>query len=1161
MTSSRKTAALLGGALLLLGLVALFVILAEGDEGRGTAVAVERGPVRPDVRPDPADLATVDRPRPADSEEDAARDPGTVERTAVDAPQEPSEIPADAAWVPGVVVFPPGTPSDDELEVRILTDLGVSEGRTTWWDLDEILADTEEHSAQEFHVVPVAADGGFEVAVPSDTAAWIDLKGRYLYLMEPLIVPVTELPERFELRPRLGGIVAGRVVPPEGTEGVALTGEATLQVFLRDSSWMDLGRNAAMPRLAPIEPDGHFEFRGIPPGDRHSVMAQVEGFAPAVASPLALVEGGRVDTEVPIEVGAILRGIVRDEAGEPVAGAEIRVEVQEEGDGPDFFFGRVDRVKEAESDADGTFVMRGAPAGEVEISAAKEGWIGEDSRSETLVDGQELADIELTLERGDVLTGTVTWKDGSPAADAMVKVRFDADNAAGMNDREKMAARMELRRKTDRTDAQGAFTIEGLEEGPYLVSAVAEEGDRIGSGKLEAVRPDGSALAIVLEPAQAIPGFVRNESGTPVTAFGVEARRKGENAWVSRVLSDEVDRQFESEDGSFRLAGLADGEWSMHVRAEGYARSEPIEFVVPDVLAGGPLEVVLGIESSIAGTVVDPSGAPIPAATVQRAREDGEDRFARMPGLSSPNGTAVTDTQGRFLLEGLGPGPLTLVAQHRGFAASAPLELDLGEGETLRDVVITLSQGGSIEGEIFTPTGEPSGGRMVSIFKPNEGEGKMTTSDASGQFRFDNVVPGKWQVIAMPTEEDMQQEDESNLMSSMKMASVEVVDGETTFVTLGAPPLHPVLLTGRVTVGGQPVESAFVNLLAEGDNVLGNMRMTRTEDGGTFAVELEKPGTYVISVQLNSGDTDGSARFTEIVPEVDEHHIELAMPVGRIEGRVIGPDGEPAASMNISISREGPLDTGSMFGGRGERSTDDDGSYAFDHLEPGTYAVQCAGTSWFSEEGSVGRATRGGIEVREGEVVSGVDFQLEEAGEVRGTVVNGAGQPVGGAEIYARDAAGKLLNRLTHVQTDPEGRFRYNGIAPGEVTFSARTAEAASGESAPVRVVSNGQTEITLRLEPGTMLEVSAVDEERNPVPCRVLVTDAQGRQVNGLAHMEGISASFLEDGFSLSEHRIGPLAPGVYSIRTVLLDGQEKSRKIRLSGKPRKQLKERFKD
>jgi hypothetical protein len=265
----------------------------------------------------------------------------------------------------------------------------------------------------------------------------------------------------------------------------------------------------------------------------------------------------------------------------------------------------------------------------------------------------------------------------------------------------------------------------------------------------------------------------------------------------------------------------------------------------------------------------------------------------------------------------------------------------------------------------------------------------------------------------------------------------------------------------------------------------------------------------------------------------------------------------------VTLNIEGGAQFGTLFGGKyTETSTDDAGEYDLTYLRPGGYLVAAGGALFGGmfgdgEEADGRIVTR--VEVREGQWVRNVDFRLEQPGSVAGVVVDHAGSPVEGAVLFARDENGSLLETFSFVTTDAAGRFEYKGLAPGRFTFAARKDSLSSAENETVRVESGAKSEVRIVMDPGTMLRVTLEDKSGELVPAVISVTDAQGREVNGMRALEDIMETF-QNGVGNLEQSVGPLPPGSYSVRALASDGRSTKRSVTLSGQDERKLRLRLK-
>ena len=215
----------------------------------------------------------------------------------------------------------------------------------------------------------------------------------------------TEHQLRIEL-PTTGGSVEGVVVDDGGKPlvgAVVLVGDGRTEAIRAT-------RQGAPPLPAQVRTDaeGHFLAVGVPAGAQ-MVQARAGDRAPWLGS-VEVLPGATTSVRVILSAGVRCRGMVRNEAGEPQAGVEVRV-----GKPGDFV------QMETRTAADGWFVLHGLPADEVEIVANQD----EIGRATSRVHGRagEEVTCELVLSAGLVLRGRAVDGAGVPLRDVRVSCR------------------------------------------------------------------------------------------------------------------------------------------------------------------------------------------------------------------------------------------------------------------------------------------------------------------------------------------------------------------------------------------------------------------------------------------------------------------------------------------------------------------------------------------------------------------------------------------------------------------------------------------------------------------------------------------------------------------------------------------------------------------
>lgn len=476
-----------------------------------------------------------------------------------------------------------------------------------------------------------------------------------------------------------GTSVRGHVEPP--TAG-------TVQVKSRQESGGVEVMLAAMKlsqATATIAPDGSFDIGTVPQGEWKLAVEGVDGSKGELE--IAVSEADLEDVVVSVSPRPHVSGVVLDEAGKPLAGLSVRLEGEPDPSRPPGPFSGAPARGTAVTAADGSFVVYGLDPERltlvIEDGRGQPVRLLDATRATVVVSERDIDGLELrvALPQGRI-AGLVRGPDGEPLADAMVMVAAASDGKG---------SRTRSEHTPTITDADGRFVLEGLADRSYDLYAHGPDADVQGS--LQAVTP-GADVTLELEQLAVLQGVVTRE-GVPVPRFEVEACEIGGRQTVF------------SPDGSFTFERLGAGPCTVLVTTDDGAATATVELA-----RGGTGRVALeiGAWGSVEGVLVSASdGKPLAGVQVVMKGKNGQrkadDRM--IAALMGRNGNA-TDAQGRFSIDGIGPGqsklelrigPVTGRGQalgHHAFAIEPGQALDLGTIVVLAPLDVPETERGSL---------------------------------------------------------------------------------------------------------------------------------------------------------------------------------------------------------------------------------------------------------------------------------------------------------------------------------------------------------------------------------------------------------------------------------------------------------------------------------
>jgi protocatechuate 3,4-dioxygenase beta subunit len=450
----------------------------------------------------------------------------------------------------------------------------------------------------------------------------------------------------------------------------------------------------------------------------------------------------------------------------------------------------------ATTDADGNYRLTGVAPGSYRVVAYAPAHVAEGDTNPftpgkpvNVAEGETVENINFSLTRGGVVTGTVTDPDGRAVIAESVKAyKLDA------NGKRQKSNAMALDFAGWQTDDRGVYRIYGLEPGRYIVAAGPSSEDamvRMG-GASSGAYYQRTFYPDVADESKA--KIIEVKSGDEAENVDIKLARTGRNktfAATGRVIEAENGKPVpgmmvgysitkegsasfgfgnsaSNSQGEFRLEGLTPNSYQAFVvgleQSENYG--EPVSFEVGEGDVSG-LEIRMHLGASISGV------AAIEGATDAKLRE----KLAKIQVFARPvesggqmvfsnitGGTGQIAADGTFKLGGVRPGKVQLMANtfmaDKGFSllrveqnGVEVKEIQLNAGDRVAGVRMIFAYGtASIAGRVDVRGGTlPVNARLgVRAVREGASDGGFNSSfadvDSRGQFLIEGLSQGSYRL-------------------------------------------------------------------------------------------------------------------------------------------------------------------------------------------------------------------------------------------------------------------------------------------------------------------------------------------------------------------------------------------------------------------------------
>ncbi len=455
---------------------------------------------------------------------------------------------------------------------------------------------------------------------------------------------------------------------------------------------VSLFQNGEVINFTLSSAEGVASFENLAAGD-YTLSARSDGRVTTLTN-IHVPVAGSVSTNIVLHPAARAHGTVTSSTGQPIAGMLVNVY----GSTPD----DAQLYQTVITNELGQYQVN-VPYGEMTVTFGN--LTGILARQFTTDATHTDHQIDVTIT-GGILTGLVTKSDGlTPVTSGVVVLRQNGIALATAN-----------------ILSDGTYIFRQLQPGSYVLMAESPDGftSMISATVVDQATTQASNLSTGLGSLQGVISF----AGVPVNGanFVLIPQNSRNLGYYTFGTTDAS--------GHYLVTGLPDGEYLLHIEAEGYANCEQLVTVTSQTVH----DVVVNTGVTYAG-IVTAQGLPLANAVVT----------VQSPGSRQTWGNAITDGQGNFSIHHLPAGTYNLLI--RG---------ELQQTMLIEDVVIhAASQPASIQllaantdlsGIVFDEAGRVVVDAVVT-FRTSSGDFVDTAgTDAQGKYSMDRLPAGEYLV-------------------------------------------------------------------------------------------------------------------------------------------------------------------------------------------------------------------------------------------------------------------------------------------------------------------------------------------------------------------------------------------------------------------------------
>ncbi len=776
-----------------------------------------------------------------------------------------------------------------------------------------------------------------------------------------------------------------------------------------------------------------------------------------------------------LERGNSICGRVLAQGGVPIAGARVLAlkELAPAGASlEELLLGMIDIqartgetafAAEDSTTEDGSYCLEGLEVFAYTVRAVAEGYIP----SELGDVPAPRAEVDVTLQKGGVVGGTVRDTSGNPVDEAVVKAYQELETQSVFKI---IMAKARPPIDSVKSNSGGQFQLKTLGPGLYNFLIEARGYQRGEQTKVRITPGQTQNLAFTLKAGLSLKGIVTGPGGEPVSGARIRLTLSGMGAAPRKDqvnISFDEDKITTDDQGEFVADTLEEGSYMLICWHQDYQTLRKNDVRVGHT--SDDLQLKLTHGGRIRGHVTDASsGKPLAGARLSATD------------VADLHKDAVTQEDGTFILAGLQTGgrPVSVNVTAEGFARLRR-EVRTEEGREVEES-FDLEPTGLVAGRVVNSAGDGIPGARVMAKKGAQSGGVEQTlatdvTDREGAFSLSGIEAGENNWIRVKKSEYLDGSSEA-----FSIEPKQSVDLAPIVLELGGS------LQGTVLgPDGKGMSDCLVLVTHEGE--------TEVQQSGNPSSTTGGRGEFLIQ-GLPSGAVDLVVKATHYlekrVPQVEviegsvHKDIVIQLEQGNaVSGVVVDGRGQPVVGAEVTAKdyAQGVKELRAVTGGDGRFTVE--GIQANDVVE--LDVAHDSFSTYTSEKIKVGSAD--------------LKIVLKEHGSLRGTVITSEGKVVESFSVQAQNPATKDPRKQPKSQTftPPDGSFEYKGVPGGVYTVYVRAPQYSAATLADVKVEEGESVDLgQIILEVGGKVNGKVVDAvTKRPLEgARVQITQGSSR-------------------------------------------------------------------